>query len=811
MSESSGEAFERLGAFYLGREIPEPDGDASAIPVLYDSKDLTTHAVIVGMTGSGKTGLAVGILEEASIDGIPSIAIDVKGDLTNLLLTFPELRASDFRPWIDEGEAARTGQTPDELAEATASLWKSGLAKWGQNPARIKRLRDSVEIRLLTPGSSRGVPMSLLASLGKPSDSTDPETQRSQILGAVSGLLTLLGVDADPIKSREHIFLSNILAWAWSHGQEWSLADLIRAVQKPPFDSVGVIDLESFYPERDRHSLAMTINNLLASPSFQSWREGEPLSIPDLLYGKDGKPRQSVLYIAHLSETERMFFVTRLLNEVVAWMRTQSGTGSLRALIYMDEVFGYLPPTANPPSKRPLLTLLKQARAYGVGVILATQNPVDLDYKALSNAGTWLLGRLQTERDKLRVLDGLEGASGGGSFDRSEVDAILSGLGKRRFLLHNVHEDGPVLFQTRWVMSYLAGPLTLDQASRLARSNAGSVTPAEVAETPQPQRARPAAGPSTTSSAARPSVTSSAARPILPSGVDEVFIEDPDARAFLEHPGGEEYAAGLFLSARLHFVRANLGVDVWKDVRLLGAPGRAAPRAGGLAAQAVVVGDRAGADSTFLEPPPETKRKGSYRSWGASAKAYLYRSHRLTVFRSKHLDAISQPDESEVAFRARLRHKSRELRDVQLEKLRRKYDVKIDRLQKRIEGAEERVAREESQYQEQRMSSVLDIGATLLGSFLGRKRVSRSTLSGATRAARRLSRASKEKEDIGWAKDKLAGLVDDMRELEDELRSDLGDVRDSFDPDLIQLEEVELPPRKSDIQVVRLALAWVRD
>ncbi|MCA9086899.1 MAG: ATP-binding protein, partial [Planctomycetaceae bacterium] len=209
----------------------------------------------------------------------------------------------------------------------------------------------------------------------------------------------------------------------------------------PPFDRIGVIGLENFYPQADRFQLAMLLNNLLASPGFSSWMEGESLDIQKMLYSPDGKPRFTILSIAHLSEAERMFFVTIFLNEVVSWMRAQSGTSSLRAILYMDEVFGYFPPTANPPSKTPMLTLLKQARAFGLGVVLATQNPVDLDYKGLSNAGTWFIGRLQTERDKARVLDGLEGASAaaGHAFDRRQMEVILSGLGSRVFLLNNVH------------------------------------------------------------------------------------------------------------------------------------------------------------------------------------------------------------------------------------------------------------------------------------------------------------------------------------------------------------------------------------
>ena len=469
--------YEKLGAFFLGSSLGE-DGERSSEAFLYDSKDLTTHAVCLGMTGSGKTGLCVSLLEEAAIDGIPAIAIDPKGDLGNLLLTFPDLAAADFEPWIDPSEAQREGHTVPEHAKAVADRWRSGLAEWGQDGARIRAFRDAVDLAIYTPGSSAGRPLRVLKSLAAPPAALrdDADAHRERIQATVSGLLALLGLDPDPIKSREHILVSNVLDRAWSAGRDLDLATLIREIQSPPFDRVGVFDLETFFPADERLGLAMTLNNLLASPGFAAWMEGEPLDIQRLLTTPEGKPRLSILSIAHLAESERMFFVTLLLNELVAWMRSQPGTNSLRAILYMDEVFGYFPPTANPPSKRPMLTLLKQGRAYGLGCVLATQNPVDLDYKGLSNTGTWFLGRLQTERDKARVIEGLEGASAttGAGFDRPRMERQLAGLGNRVFLIHNVHEDGPVLFETRWALSYLRGPLTRQQIARL--------TPASPAE-----------------------------------------------------------------------------------------------------------------------------------------------------------------------------------------------------------------------------------------------------------------------------------------------------------------------------------------
>ena len=422
--------------------------------VLYDSRDLVTHALCVGMTGSGKTGLCIGLLEEAAIDGIPAIVIDPKGDLANLLLTFPELRAEDFAPWINADEARNQGVEPAAFAAQQAELWKSGLAKWNQDGERIARLKSAADFTIYTPGSDAGVPVSILSSFAAPDEKTleDREALRDRISATATSLLGLVGIDADPVQSREHVLLSTLLDAAWRAGKDLDLPTLIAQIQSPPVQKIGVLDLDSFYPAKDRFALAMALNNLLASPGFEAWLTGDPLDINRMLWTAEGRPRISIFSIAHLSDAERMFFVSLLLNQTLSWVRAQSGTTSLRALLYMDEIFGYFPPTANPSSKKPLLTLLKQARAFGLGVVLATQNPVDLDYKALGNTGTWFLGRLQTERDKARVLEGLEGAAtaAGSGFDRAQMDTMLSGLAKRVFLMNNVHEKQPVLFETRW-------------------------------------------------------------------------------------------------------------------------------------------------------------------------------------------------------------------------------------------------------------------------------------------------------------------------------------------------------------------------
>ena len=477
------------------------------------------------MTGSGKTGLCISLLEEAAIDNIPAIVVDPKGDLANLLLTFPELRDEDFLPWINEEDAQRKGMSPADYAAAQAALWKKGLADWGQDGERIRKLKSSADFAVYTPGSTAGIPVSILKSFAFPGKAVveDGELLGERIGATVTGLLNLMGVEADPIQSREHILLSTILDNAWKQGRDLDLAGFIHAIQEPPVSRIGVLDLESFFPSKDRFALAMKLNNLLAAPGFSAWLEGEPLDIGRMLHTAAGKPRVSIFSIAHLNDSERMFFVTLLLTQLLGWMRSQPGTSSLRALFYMDEIFGYFPPVANPPSKAPLLTLLKQARAFGLGIVLATQNPVDLDYKGLSNTGTWFLGRLQTDRDKERVLDGLEGAAAGGSgrFDRRRMEQILAGLGQRVFLMNNVHEDAPVVFQSA-VGDVLparpadAGP---DQAADGPGQIVAAAAPAGGRRAQGPEQAAAAA----TAPPARAAAPASA-RPVLPPDVPQLFL-----------------------------------------------------------------------------------------------------------------------------------------------------------------------------------------------------------------------------------------------------------------------------------------------
>ncbi|MCA9320812.1 MAG: DUF87 domain-containing protein [Planctomycetes bacterium] len=797
------EMYEKLGAFYLGRRF---DADADEITpelLLYDAKDLTTHAVCVGMTGSGKTGLCVTLLEEAALDGIPSIVIDPKGDIGNLLLTFPDLKPESFRPWIDESEAARKGMTPDEYAVNRAELWTKGLADWGQTGERIQRFRDAVDLAIYTPGSDAGRPLAILRSLTAPSRELidDADLFRDRVQASVSGLLGLLGIAADPLRSREHILVSNILDHAWRAGRDVSLADLINQIQAPPFERLGVFDLESFFPASDRMDLALRLNGLLASPGFASWSQGEPLDAASLLYTKQGKPRVSVISIAHLSDAERMFFVTLLLNEVVSWMRKQPGTNSLRAILYMDEVFGYLPPTANPPSKLPMLLLLKQARAFGLGCVLATQNPVDVDYKALSNCGTWFLGRLQTERDKARVIDGLEGAAAGAgkSLNRAEMDRTLSGLSSRVFVMNNVHDEAPEIFHVRWAMSYLRGPMNRVEIRNLQQVSSESLARETDAARPAAVRSAPAAS---------TRVEAKAVAPVLPPEITQRFLPARDREE------GEPviYRPALLAEGRLHFVSAKVGVDEWRDLKLMTLPGTdgadwdAAEEAPAELVDALEREPCEGAGYDAL--PASWSRSTTWKSQARDVKDRLYRSEELVVRRCKVLDAISNPGESEGEFRARLAHAAREHRDLEVEKLRKKWQPKIERLQDRIARAEQRVEKEEEQYGAQKTNTMISIGATILGALFGRKAKSIGTVGRAATAARGLGRAAKERGDIERAEETLEALRPDLEALEREMEDEVAALQASFDPDTLDLDETRITPRKSDIAVEGPMIVW---
>ena len=795
--------YEKLGVFYLGKEF---DPGANALKedlVLYDAKDLTTHAVCVGMTGSGKTGLCLSLLEEAAIDGIPAICIDPKGDLGNLLLAFPELRPTDFQPWVDPADATRKGVTVEELAAKTADTWRKGLAEWQQEPERIARFRDAVDINIYTPGAETGLPLSVLRSFAPPPAEllADSAALRDRVGAVVSGLLSLLGRDADPIQSRDHILLANILDTTWRSGESLDMAGLINAVQKPPFDKVGAFDLDTFFPPKDRLGLAMAINNLLASPGFATWMKGEPLDAQRLLYTPEGKPRLSIISIGHLSDTERMFIVTLVLNEVISWMRNQSGTSSLRAILYMDEIFGYFPPTANPPSKIPMLTLLKQARAFGLGCVLATQNPVDLDYKGLANCGTWLIGRLQTERDKARVIEGLESAlAGTGSMDRSTLDKLMSALTQRVFLMRNVHQDAPYLMKSRWALSYLRGPLTGPEITRVMASKRSAAAPASAPTSP------PSAAPA--ASAAVSSAPAAAARPAVPGDVTEYFLEGRSG-----HPAAE-YRPMVMGLAKLHFVDAKLGLDQWDTTAWLaplGDDGKSVDWAAGAAHPDLKarLSKSPATGAAFADLPGAAMRAANYAAWGKSLTRHLYEQARAEVFFCDAIKLASAPGEDESQFRVRLAQSLREKRDEAVEALRRKVAPKLATLQDRVARAEDKVQREQAQLSQQKMNTAVSVGAGILGALFGRKAVSVGTIGRASSAARSASRIGRESQDVARADESLEVVRQRLADLQAESEAEIAALAASFEGEAVALREVSVTPRKSDIAVGQLALVWV--
>ncbi len=778
--------FEKLGVFYLGREYDLEKKKPGEDLILYDSKDLVTHAVCVGMTGSGKTGLCLSLLEEAAIDGIPALVIDPKGDLSNLLLTFPDLKPDDFKPWVNADDASRKGVSVDEFAKQQAELWKSGLAKWGQDGARIAALKAAADFTIYTPGSNAGVPVSIVKSFAAPSAelAEDRELMRDRVSATATALLSLIGVEGDPLQSREHILVSTILDTAWREGKNLDLAVLIQQVQAPPVSRIGVLDVDAFFPSKERFKLAMQLNNLLASPGFEVWLEGDALDVGNLLHTPAGKPRISIFSIAHLSEAERMFFVALLLNQTLSWMRSQPGTTSLRALLYMDEIFGYFPPVANPPTKKPLLTLLKQARAYGLGVVLATQNPVDLDYKGLGNTGTWFIGRLQTDRDKQRVLDGLEGAAAtqGGKFDRASLDRLLSGLGNRIFLMNNVHDDGPVVFETRWALSYLRGPLTRTQI-KLLMDPVKSGAPAKPAS--------------------RATLNFAAAKPVLPPGIDEKFVPVRGAAKL--------YSPVLLGAAQVRFVDPKQGVDEAREVVYAAPITDGAVAVNWEEAEETEVGldeleSDAQAGVAFGELASAATQVKNYKTWSKDFANWLYGSQSYDLFYSASTAQTSNAGENERDFRLRLQQVAREQRDTTIAALRDQYANKMKPIEDRIFRSQQALEREQAQSRSQKLEGVLSVGMSVLGMVFGGRR--KSSMSGVISGVKSATRVYREGEDVDRAGDSVERLQEQKAAMQAEMEDQIKQLQASPDPMTEPLEKIQIKPKKTNITVRFLGLVW---
>lgn len=816
---------ETNGAFYLGRVVDSTTNELTDRPLLYDSADLTTHAVVVGMTGSGKTGLCLDMLEEAALNDVPALMIDPKGDITNALLHFPELRPADFQPWINADQARREGKSMEQAAADTATLWREGLAKWDISPGRIRRLKESVRFAIYTPGSDAGLPVSILASLEAPDIPWEEnrELLREKISGTVTALLGLIGLkDVDPVRSREHILLANIFENAWSEGRDLDMGELIMQTQTPPFEKLGVFDVDSFFPKEERFELAMLLNNILAAPAFQSWIEGDPLDVAQLLYDAHGRPRHTIFYLAHLNDDERMFFVTLLYSAVEGWMRAQSGTSSLRALVYFDEIFGYLPPVGNPPSKEPMLRMLKMARAFGVGLILATQNPVDVDYKALSNAGSWFIGKLGTDQDKQRLLDGLASTTPGG-LDRSQYDHLISAIGKRVFLLRNVHEKQPVLFNTRWAMNYLAGPLTRAQIPAL-NALAGATMPTSATATvssPPPQDATgPQMTPAETARHAQPAseLPGTLTPPAVPGRVAQYYLphtltlsqaaqEEDIALPAAATPLGLLYEPVLLAQAKVSFHQRKYSLD--HELRCTALVPEPRPD-GAILWDNYLVGslsprdlDRNPAPESRFDAlnPPLTDDK-ALRSLEGDFADWIYRDVAVTVRANEELDIYAGPDISDADFKRMCQEAAAREAAKEADKLEQQWQRKIDRLEEKLVREERELEEDKAEHNRRKLEEAATHAETLFSLFSKRRR----SVSSSMTKRRMTARAA---EDVEESEEEIERLKKEIDELEAEMKAELDELEEKWTQIVEDISEIRVPPYKKDIAIELFGVAWM--
>ncbi len=799
---------EILGSFYLGAEYDNDTNEVTDIPVNYDARDLTTHAVCVGMTGSGKTGLCIGLLEEAAMDKVPALIIDPKGDMTNLLLQFDNLSAEEFKPWVSPDDAARKGISLDEHGKATAEKWKNGLAEWGQSADRIKKLKETTDFTIYTPGSTAGIPVNIMGSFTSPGPDFEAQAEsiRERIQGTVAALLGMIGNKEDPVRSREGILLSNLFEHYWSKDEDLDLPKLIKGIQAPPMSQLGVFDVETFYPQKDRFNLAMDFNTLIASPSFRNWLIGDDLDITKMYFTSDGKPRHSIFYIAHLSDSERMFFVTLLLNNLVTWMRRQSGTSSLRSLLYFDEIFGYFPPTANPPSKKPLLTILKQARAFGLGAVLVTQNPVDIDYKGLSNAGTWFIGKLQTERDKARVLEGLKGAiAEAGKSAELDFDTLISSLQSRKFLLHNVHDEGPILFNTRWVMSYLSGPMTRPQIKSLmaAKKQATPVIAmnASVTNTNATQMAN------TNNSAIPPSID-----PAIEQKYFAVYKAPPEVGLTVSAENSIVYEPHVLAIGKVRFNDDKRKVDIVNDIAVL----THAPDEFGRInwSEAISINNwkkvlnkpdhPKSVEVRFGDVPDSMNTAKELKTVQKEFSDWIYDEKRYEVKEHAKLKITRGINEDEGSFASRIDHTIRELADEEIDKLQERYEKKIEKIADKIRKEQRDLDEAEAEKQDRRNDELINVASTVFSAVFGGRR-SRRSFSSVT-SKRRMSRRASER--IEESKEELRELEFDKDQMENELVEKTREIKDKYQDLSQDISITEIKPRRADVKVDKILLVW---
>jgi hypothetical protein len=792
------------GKFYLGRITDPETGQVSQQPLLYDPRDLTTHAVVVGMTGSGKTGLCLALLEEAALNQIPALMIDPKGDITNALLHFPELRPSDFQPWINLNEARDADQSVEAVAAETAEKWRSGLATWSIAPDRLQALKESAQFAIYTPGSDAGLPLSILASLQAPDIPWEEnrEILREKIASTVTGLLGLVGLkDIDPVRSREHILLSNIFEQAWHQGQDLDLAQLIMQAQSPPFTKLGVFDVDTFFPEKERFELAMMLNNILAAPTFQAWIEGEPLAVERLLWTEDGRPRHTIFYLAHLSDSERMFFVTLLYAAIETWMRSQKGSIRLRALVYFDEIFGYMPPVANPPSKKLILRLLKQARAFGVGMLLATQNPADIDYKALSNAGTWFIGKLATEQDKNRLLEGLAGAAD--LFNTRQYDDLISRLDKRVFLLRNVHDSQPQLFHTRWAMNYLAGPLTRAQIAALNKLAGASEEGREKGEERRPMgEESPSLAPHPSPPAPRPSPL--ATRPSVPRGVEDYVL--PLNRPFPDAAYEVLYYPVLLAQAGVHFGNQKYGLDyqAQQAVMVLAMDEYGRPEWADHVVTPIDVTtlEKEGvANSHFTRLPSALENGTLIRSLKSDFETWVYRTSEIRIKANEKLKVYARPEMADANFRQNCVEVASPYVETEIQKLRAQFDKREASLQQKLTRERRELEQDKNELSLRKREETLAHAETILSLFSQRRR----TLSTSLNKRRMSQRAEAE---VTESEDTIRELQEEVARLEMEEETALQELRQKWLGIVNDVTEVTVKPFKQDVTTAVFGIAW---
>ncbi len=788
------QVYEKLGIFYLGRELDIQTQEEKEDLFLIKNNTLTTHAAIIGMTGSGKTGLGVGMIEEAVLDQIPSIIIDPKGDMGNLLLAFEDFDPKKFEPWIDAAEAQKEGKTVQEVAQEKANFWEKGLESWGEDGDRIARYKSGADFTIYTPGSTSGIPLSVLSSFEAPSQEIleDPDSFANILGSTVDSLLALIGVKADPLTSPEYLLLSTIFQHYWKRGESLSLEALIGNVTNPPFEKIGVLPLQSFYPQSDRLKLAMLLNSILASPTFNAWTLGESLDIDALLYTPDLKPRVSILSISHLSDKERMFFVTLFLNKYLSWMRRQSGSGSLKTLLYMDEIYGFFPATSNPPSKNPMLLLLKQARAFGIGVVLSTQNPVDLDYKGLSNIGSWFIGRLQTKQDVERVIDGLS-KSGEGAMEKKQIASLISNLKKRVFLYKSVHADQLTLFTTRWVLNYLSGPITKSGIARLMKRKKEQLKERQID-----------AQLTTKQHIATPSVSQA---PILSDAIDCYYLNPPQADEACR------YDPYLLANATLKFYDAKRSIDQEESIYL----------------RLYLDPDLKDIDWEHAEPndddfnlydtdpltgcgygalPELILESKNLKAIEKEFKNFLYHNKRLTLYRYPKLKLESELDESLQVFQVRALNTLKDLKEEKIEALQERFAKKQERFEQKHRRALERLEKEEEDVSHNTTNTLLSFGMTLLDAFTGRKTVKRSTTSKLGMTLRGAGRVYREKGDVERAKERVEEIESDILKLQDEMEESIEALDEQYRLENYELEEFYIKPRRSDIYDVETGLLW---